>query len=303
MTTDLEGSDHRFAALCRWASAAAPVELVVACHDAAPGAAGAGVTMLRVAGCVADVPPYRLVDLACASGGRVVVALDACPSPAPGAVTEVAEVADLTDGRVAVRWEAAEPGAPATVVHEAQPPVNRRFLLRRPTGPDVGVHDPAADDQARLVASLVALGVGATEGASPAIDLAVAGCIACGVCVQACPHDALDLTHAGGVSTLVQLPDRCRGEGACITHCPEQAIHAGDHHSWQAVLAREPLTLARLRTRACGRCGAAVPLDRPGGLCGPCTLRRREPFGWDVPEAVRDRLPEHLRRRLEERPR
>lgn len=299
---DRERADHRFASLLRWAAGTRPDRLVVLCSDAPPDAAGTGSTALRLAGCLADLPAHRLVDLALAGGCTVLAAEDACPARV--VPTQFEPLPALTDTRVAVRTAPPAPGQPVMLVSEANPPVGRRFLVRPHTEPAVIEHPVDTDDQARLVASLRALGVrgGADEGGTaPGVALDVAGCIACGVCVRACPHDALALTHAGGVSTLLQRPDRCRAEGACASACPQHAISLGEHHPWATTLSAEPLALARLHTRACPRCGTPVPLDRPDGLCGPCAQRRAEPFGWDVPEAVRDRLPEHVRRRLEER--
>ena len=297
-----ERADHRFGSLLRWVANHRPDPLVVLCADAPADAAGTGTTVLRLTGCLADVPAHRLVDLALADGGTVLAAQDACPVRA--ALPHVEPLTALTDGRVAVRTESPDPGQPAVVLEEAQPPVGRRFLVRRPSEPAVIEHPAEADDQARLVASLRALGVrgGATDTAdAPGVALNVTGCIACGICVRACPHDALTLTHAAGMSTLAQRPERCHAEGACASACPEHAIRLGDHHSWATALSAEPLTLTRLHTRACVRCGTAITLDRPDGLCATCAQRRSEPFGWDVPEGVRDRLPEHVRRRLEER--
>lgn len=302
---DRERADHRFATLLRWVTGTRPERLIVLCFDAPADAAGAGATALRLAGCLADLPAHRLVDLALASGGSVVAAHDACPAAA--ALPHLEPLPALTGVRVTVRAQTPEPGQPAVVVDEAQPPVGRRFLVRRPTEPPVIEHAADSDDQARLVASLRALGVlgvpdGTTDaGAAPGVALDVTGCMACGVCVRACPHDALALTHTADVSTLTQRPDRCHAEGACAAACPEHAIRLGEPHAWATALAAEPVAVARLRTRACGRCGTRITVDRPGGLCALCARRRTEPFGWDVPDAVRDRLPEHLRRRLDER--
>lgn len=303
-------TDSRFEAVLRWAVDADVEHIVVLCADAdretitAPSAA-ASWAAVRLDGCLTEVPPYRLIDLALASGGSVRVAVDAC-SQGAAQREDLATVSTLTRGRVRVLEdpESAEttPTASVADVDVAHPPVSRRHLFRARTTPAVGVHEPDADDQTRLVASLRALGVSGDATAAPGVRLEVAGCVACGMCVRVCPHDALSLTHALGASTLTHRPDLCRGEQACLAACPESAIAAGEHYDWGTALAGAPRTLARLRTKPCPRCQTPVPLDRPQGLCEPCSLRKQDPFGWDVPAALWDRLPEHLRRRLEERP-
>jgi len=146
---DRERADHRFATLLRWVTGTRPERLIVLCFDAPADAAGAGATALRLAGCLADLPAHRLVDLALASGGSVVAAHDACPAAA--ALPHLEPLPALTGVRVTVRAQTPEPGQPAVVVDEAQPPVGRRFLVRRPTEPPVIEHAADSDDQARLV--------------------------------------------------------------------------------------------------------------------------------------------------------
>ena len=47
-------------------------------------------------------------------------------------------------------------------------------------------------------------------------------CIGSGVCVAACPEEAIGIVH--GVASLVN-PSVCIGHGACATACPTSAIH------------------------------------------------------------------------------
>ena len=46
-------------------------------------------------------------------------------------------------------------------------------------------------------------------------------CTGCGICVDVCPHQALEMVD--GVAKLVR-PDDCDGNGACVEACPVQAI-------------------------------------------------------------------------------
>lgn len=134
-------------------------------------------------------------------------------------------------------------------------------------------------------------------GVSSGLALAADGCVACGVCVQACPHDALDLRTTRDQSVLLHHPDRCRGERACVTACPVDALSVTGPLPWQPVMAGSPLPLARLATRACDRCGATIP--RGAAMCEPCQRRDERPFGWHVPDAVRAAMPERWRDRFD----
>ncbi|MBU0630662.1 MAG: 4Fe-4S binding protein [Candidatus Margulisbacteria bacterium] len=46
-------------------------------------------------------------------------------------------------------------------------------------------------------------------------------CTGCGICIDVCPKQALDL--ADNVSKLAR-PEACDGNGACADACPVQAI-------------------------------------------------------------------------------
>jgi len=46
-------------------------------------------------------------------------------------------------------------------------------------------------------------------------------CTGCGICVDACPNDVLELTD--DVSTVVN-EETCTGCGACAEECPMEAI-------------------------------------------------------------------------------
>ncbi|MCK5848111.1 MAG: 4Fe-4S binding protein [Caldisericia bacterium] len=58
--------------------------------------------------------------------------------------------------------------------------------------------------------------------AKPKID--VDCCTGCGVCIDACPVEALELVD--DISKLTQ-PDNCTGCGACVDACPLECIVLG----------------------------------------------------------------------------
>src|SRR5699024_9557335 len=76
------------------------------------------------------------------------------------------------------------------------------FQMLQETGrarlPGAGARPP---DAPGTTTSAVAVDAAPNQPAGPpssAAALSVSGCIACGVCVRACPHDALVLEHADG---------------------------------------------------------------------------------------------------------
>ncbi|MGA4506973.1 4Fe-4S dicluster domain-containing protein [Propionibacteriaceae bacterium G1746] len=308
-----EAALHRWQLVLGWLGENPGRDVLVCCTHATPLPTGrtpartpevleaVHPVIVRLEGCANDVPPWALVDLAIAGGATVLVDTGTCMAPD---VAALERLETLTGARVRRGAIGAEP--PAVTLSLAHPPVSRRALLRRhdETGVPVAVAHVVDDPAQRLVESLRALGAGGGAGgaaglsrqASPATRLEVSGCIACGVCVRACPHDALELRTASGTSTLVQHPDRCQGDLACVTHCPSDAVTAAGTLDWGVVLAGRPLPLARLATTACSRCGDRIPDGRT--LCEACARREAEPFGWHVPEHLRDKLSPEWQRKL-----
>lgn len=116
------------------------------------------------------------------------------------------------------------------------------------------------------------------EPGSSAVALAASGCVACGVCVRACPHDALDLAHEAERSVLTQIPERCSGEQACVRLCPHDALSVAGAFSLFDLARTPTVELAVVATAGCKRCGARHPAAE-GELCPPCAFRSRNAFG------------------------
>ena len=61
-----------------------------------------------------------------------------------------------------------------------------------------------------------------TTSASPSAryEIDESSCIGCGLCVEACPHNAIHVSN--GVATILQ--SRCQQCGLCVNACPQNAI-------------------------------------------------------------------------------
>lgn len=117
------------------------------------------------------------------------------------------------------------------------------------------------------------------------LRLSVDGCVACGVCVLACPHDALVLKEEESTTVVRHHEDRCRADRACLRLCPALALTATAGLSL-ADLAEGPVhELARVHTAACRRCGARHPVG-DGELCPTCSYRAAHPFGSTLPPGL-----------------
>lgn len=182
------------------------------------------------------------------------------------------------EGRARFAVDAPAPAAePAPGPEGAGPaePVSAEPAASEPVAPDDSAAAAPADGEAAASGERPD---GQEGPASPALALVAEGCVACGVCVRACPHDALELEHSPGISVLTQVPERCTGERACIELCPHDALAAAGPLALFDVARRPAIELAAVQTAACRRCGARHPAAE-GELCPPCAFRSRNAFG------------------------
>lgn len=185
------------------------------------------------------------------------------------------------------------------VLDAARMPVARRQVLGLGAGvardlPDE--HDSAPRRLSVVLGSLLA-GAGQVDAPSPAVRLTARGCTACGVCVRACPTDALVIRHVGAhdgdapmVTTLAQDPTACDGCGICIQMCPEDVLTGAGAWGWDAVLERVATPVlapvGTLATAQCGKCQTRFPTTDAASLCPVCTYRRQNPFGSGRPPGL-----------------
>ncbi|WP_127131780.1 4Fe-4S dicluster domain-containing protein [Georgenia sp. SYP-B2076] len=173
------------------------------------------------------------------------------------------------------------------VLEAAHMPVARRQLLglggRAPSDLPAQYLDP----HERLVAAVRALVPAGAPGLAqldgPAARLTAHGCAGCGVCVQACPADALRLRHGGdgglAITTLLQAPAACDGCRRCLDLCPSDALASTGAWPWSQTLLDTEAPVATLTTARCERCRTRFPSTTGAPLCAVCDYRRRNPFG------------------------
>ncbi len=281
--------DHYFLAAQRWLHRVDGSSVSLVCFTGAKAPMGTKHRpAIEIPGCLQDLPLHRLVDLSLAGVQNVAVVPNSCCHE-----DDLAEV--LTRWREQLgnlaQWKLIEPSSVRNWTWSLAPgrvPMDRRGLLglsRRST-PPWPIHDADADDHARLLTSLRAAGVSTIEQPPPGLELAAAGCTACGVCVAACPHDALSLVADGERTTLQHSPGMCQGEQQCVALCPVEALSVAGPLDWPAVLDGSPRVLATLNMSVCERCRTRFPTDSGSRWCETCRIRRSDPFGSHLPEAA-----------------
>lgn len=282
-------ADHFFEAAHRWLHRLEITSVGLVCHDGRDRPLGDRTRpALEVSGCLQDLPLHRALDLWLTGVREVTLLRNTCCGE--DALLPLSQQwAALLGDRLRVTTRAATPArnwswslAPHRV------PVDRRGLLglgRRST-PPWPTHDPTADDDARLLASMAAAGVASLALPPPGVALLASGCTACGVCVQACPQDALRLSTDGASVSLLHASDLCRGEQQCVALCPVEALSIHGQLPWVDVLERRPRVLATVETATCERCRARFPADSGLQLCETCRIRRSDPFGSHLPAAA-----------------
>lgn len=162
-------------------------------------------------------------------------------------------------------------------------------------------------------------------GADPSADieaivLAAVDCSACGVCVEACPKQALDIVvrpyampvnpaaafaDPAAIATLetaesnaVALPHptsriselvhdlaACRGCRECIALCPRGALSQTGTPSWAEIGRSPKISLAQVHTKLCPQCASRYDA-REGNVCALCGYRAAHPFTSVKPEEI-----------------
>lgn len=291
-------------ALLRWLAAHdTPERVLLACTDAPVPRVARRTVVVRLEGCVRDVGVGLPAQLLASGVGAVEVL--PCPAAPEEAAAHVAAWAAVLPDGVAPFTAPRRARVRPEVLVLGQIPLPRRTLLglglRDTTPLDLDLDDAGRTLEALRMLEASGRAVprgapaepaetaGAPAAAAAAARLLVDGCTACGVCVRACPHDALVLDHADGVSTLTHLREQCRSELECVRLCPVDAYSTTGPLPLAELLEEPVVTLAQLRTAACERCGARHPADE-GALCTTCRYREGNAFGSALPPALLARL-------------
>lgn len=275
-------------ALLRWLHAHdLPSEVVLACEGAHVPKVGRRRQIVVWKGCLTQASiglPAQLLAL-----GIERVSVLPCPHDHARLDRHLRRWESLTPGLVGyvdLRKRALLAGpAPLRLGQIALP---RRVLL------GLGLRDKQpipirADDTARTLAAIEVLTarglVSRGEGIHShlgGVRLGATGCTACGVCVQACPHHALELRHDASGSQLWQNAQECRGEQRCVQLCPVQALWVQGPMRLVDVLDEPQRRLGVVSSARCVRCGAPHPASE-GNTCQVCAYRLAHPFGSTMP--------------------
>lgn len=294
-----------------------PEAVVLGCEHTDPFAVGRNQVGLRIPGCLGEAElalPAQL--LAC--GVTKVLLADCVEHPEAVARQRSTWHQLLPD---VDPDPAASPGRfrrTGAVFELARPAFSRRSALGL-SAPRILPLDAALDDQFRTVQALrllrdqgrtrAAAAVAAATtpsaalpadpqpinappvptGQGVAVELRAEGCTACGVCVRACAHQALSLTHLKGTTRLSHNTDLCRSDQNCVQLCPETALSVVTELSVTDLADRGAVQLAAIDTRVCARCGDRHA-DTGSELCPPCRYRSENAFGSQLPPAVQARL-------------
>jgi ferredoxin len=274
-----------------WVRRAEPevVELVCPEHPD-PSRGNPAAYVIRLPGCLADLRAHVPLELLVLGAGTVVLRLDGC-SRSSDARSRHAAAAGLTAalrGRAVVLAGGSTGSRRRTVLDAHRMPIARRALFLLPASDLPPLPPEHATAHQRLSAAVTTLAAGTTAALGdvdgPGLALAAEGCTASGVCVRACPEDALSLRPGGGSTELRFDPGRCSGCSLCIEICERNALSAGGHVAWSAVLHSSPIVLARITTTRCRRCRAEFhPEDDGATLCPVCAFRTAHPFGSALP--------------------
>lgn len=257
--------------------------VVLSCAGDAPRVRRGVLLVHGSLGCLAGLADHVVAELLVA--GVESVEIDpACPHDREALTETVARWQRLCGAERVRFWDGDEGRVlvAARPVELGERAASRRAMLGR--GPLASVDEVSG--QARLRRALREL-LGDPrpelgEEPSTASRLQASGCTACGVCVQACPHDALELVSVdvdGQQRTgLVHRPSLCEGGAACVTLCPQRALSQDGWWSLARTLDESAEVLETLGTATCERCRGRHPAGE-GALCTPCRRVRERPFG------------------------
>lgn len=277
------------------------VELICAAHSG-PTRGHRDTVIVRLDGCATGLSAASYLEVMAAGPAALGVRIDGCPAAEHIRATVKAANQLLASCPQAtpIACGSVPDGRSRRPVYDLHRlPVSRRRLLglSRPTTrftPDV-----RADERSRILAALrVLIGADPTtpnavsalrELTSHSANLSANSCTGCGICVRACPSNALVLDRtiddSGERFLLTFAPADCRDCGRCVTLCPTRCLTRSGAVDWAQVIDGSRRPLAAGQIRRCTRCGDTFPIsaNATGTRCPVCEFRRASPFGQRLP--------------------
>lgn len=248
-------------------------------------------TVVAWRGCLTELPRALPFELLSAGVERVILDVGDCGGEWRAEFAELALVAGVGD-RIQLQTEpSADAKRPKRVLDaDAMPVLRRRSIFglgATGAGDEPELPDRTGSPQQRLRAIIREF---ATEIEPPdapedgwttgAIEIISDGCVAAGVCVKACPTDALALESAGGRAGLGFDPSLCTGCGRCLAVCDAKALSSKGRLGPPALLTK-PVLLELFDVTNCARC--KTPFRGEGQYCPVCAFRVANPFGSTLP--------------------
>ncbi|NMW47541.1 4Fe-4S binding protein [Mobiluncus curtisii] len=267
--------------LLRYLSAGeVPETLILACDHSPLPRIPRRVCALHYDACWSEAPLGSLAQILALGVSQIAFV----PCSRSGGLGRLLQLGDVVfPGRLR-RWETPHQGRFAGKwVEVSQLGVSRRSFLGLSNTCALDLH---ANWQERSAQAFALLGVSEPPSdLPPAWTLQVGKCSVCGVCVAACPHQALSLTpdpKDADVLALTQDLARCEADGACLKLCPEHTLTAQGHPTWSQIHTGATQTLTEVKTKICPSCRSRFPATA-GELCPLCAFRQDHPFGSLMP--------------------
>lgn len=258
-----------------------PETLILACDHSPRPRVPRRACALHYDACWGEAPLGSIAQILALGVGRI----DFVPCSRDGGLSRLLQLGEeFFPGRLRL-WETPHQGGFAGKwVEVSQLGVSRRSFLGLST---TCVLDLGANWQERSAQAFALLGVSEPPpDPPPAWTLQVSTCNVCGVCVAACPHQALSLTpdpEDANLFTLTQDLASCEADGACLKLCPPRTLAVQGHPTWAEIHNGATRTLAAVKTKVCPSCHNRFPAGT-GELCPLCAFRQDHPFGAAPPD-------------------
>lgn len=257
-----------------------PETLILACDHSPRPRVPRRACALHYDACWGEAPLGSLAQILALGVGRI----DFVPCSRDGGLSRLLQLGEeVFPGRLRL-WETPHQGRFAGKwVEVSRLGVSRRSFLGLSSDCPLNLN---ANWQERNAQAFALLGVSEPPpDPPPSWTLQVSTCSVCGVCVAACPHQALSLTpdpEDANLLTLTQDLARCEADGACLKLCPPHALSVQGHPTWAEIHDGATRTLTAVKTKLCPSCHNRFPATA-GELCPLCAFRQDHPFSSAMP--------------------